>query len=735
MLRFGFYNAINQDRLYYANDVSEIFDGIIEDGVYANVGELFATAPGNGLQVLVKTGRAWFDHTWNVNDSALPLTISTADVTRARIDAVVLEVDARSSVRENSIKVIKGTAAASPTKPALTNTNEIHQHPLAYVTVPGGATAITAANIENMVGKAECPFVIGVQKVINISDLFSQWGGEFHVWFSNIQAQLSGNIAQNLQNQINTITADIADKWNKTLSSATKTALGLSQSDTPDDAFQMINSWDAKFGVGDIRQTARSSIGEDWALCNGAVFSASAYPALANLLPASFATAASWTPQLTTPISMASSTTTQSIKPSTENFGILVTLDGDMWVLYFDTSAKQLYRAYSKSGVNSWTKDPFSLGSLGILTAKPTYAGVRSGSGNKYINTTSAVFDWVLEDGRYPAVLNQTSTAYPTNPYTKPDNYKVFRTSSIDATTANEEPLVFADPQNLRSKLSYSLNHVQKLNAWSAGGSYYILLRGYYTSSSQKAVELYHSSSVAGPYNLIATYGTSSSTYTPHYIPTVFPDGTCAFLAGTQYNPSDYGDPAMNGSLIYFDTVSQTTMTTLSGGFETDLLKDTALNKVLYVTYNNNSSNANNAGWLQSKVVSYDISTGTLADESSFATYSAVPPGGKYRIASFYSPADKCYYYAEAGTIYRFPTWDRYYTDQATESVYLSSMSNTIYPMFLTTVDRPDQRGALVGAFGKSSSSSTADYGTRQISTTLPNVSDVSGMKHFIKMR
>lgn len=198
----GFFNSDRGDRKYNAEQISAIFDGIIADGVFATIGDHMAVTPGTGMQVLVGTGKAWFDHTWNVNDSLYSLDIAKSDVTLDRIDAVVLETNHSDSVRFNGFKVIRGAMSSTPVKPTLTNTETIHQHPLAWVRVKAGATAITASMIENAVGKTECPFVTGVVEVTSIDDLFNQWNGEFDEWFANLKTQLSGDVAANLQRQI-----------------------------------------------------------------------------------------------------------------------------------------------------------------------------------------------------------------------------------------------------------------------------------------------------------------------------------------------------------------------------------------------------------------------------------------------------------------------------------------------------------------------------------------------------
>lgn len=210
-ITYGFYNSMNGDRKYDAVQLSSIFDGVIRDGVFQSIGGYLATKPGTGMQVIVSPGKAWFDHTWTVNDADLPLDISPSDLTLSRYDAVVLETDATKSVRENSIKVIKGTPASDPKKPTLTNEGDVHQHPLAYILVPGGSTEIQVQNIDIMVGKTECPFVTSILESVSIEALLEKWEGEFRVWFDELQNQMSGDVATNLQNQITRNAPSVGD--------------------------------------------------------------------------------------------------------------------------------------------------------------------------------------------------------------------------------------------------------------------------------------------------------------------------------------------------------------------------------------------------------------------------------------------------------------------------------------------------------------------------------------------
>lgn len=175
---YGFYNSLNGDRKYNAEQVSSLFDGLIIDGVFASIGTAFAVKATTGITVNVGIGKAWFNHTWTLNDSILPLEAPEAEVLLDRIDAVVLEVDATESVRANSIKFVKGTPSSAPSNPTLTNEGAVHQYPLCYIYRKFGSSAITQADITNMVGTESTPFVTAMLQTISLDELLGQWQSE-----------------------------------------------------------------------------------------------------------------------------------------------------------------------------------------------------------------------------------------------------------------------------------------------------------------------------------------------------------------------------------------------------------------------------------------------------------------------------------------------------------------------------------------------------------------------------
>ena len=212
----GFFNSLGGDRKYPANDISRIFDGVIRDGVYMSIGDKFAVTATTGMTVNVGSGRAWFNHTWTLNDADLPILMDDPDLVLDRIDAIVLEINRSEEVRNNVIKAVNGTASSSPQNPVMVNTEFIEQVPFAYINRKHGVTEIKTEDIKIVVGTSECPYVTSILEAADIDELFAQWDAQFNTWqdsqkaeftawFEGIRGQLGEDPAGHLQNQINNI--------------------------------------------------------------------------------------------------------------------------------------------------------------------------------------------------------------------------------------------------------------------------------------------------------------------------------------------------------------------------------------------------------------------------------------------------------------------------------------------------------------------------------------------------
>lgn len=202
-IKSGFFNSLNHDRVYDADDINSIFDGIITDGVFGNIGSKFNVTPGSGMTVNVGTGKARFHQIFVENDANLVLQVSQSDVLLNRIDAVVIRVDRTMNGRIGNIVIVKGSPSQNPAAPTLSNDNQIWDMPIAYVNVKANANKINFSDIQYLVGRNTTPLITAPMQTVNVESYVSNMEAQFSDWFSDVKGKLSTDAAGNLQNQIN----------------------------------------------------------------------------------------------------------------------------------------------------------------------------------------------------------------------------------------------------------------------------------------------------------------------------------------------------------------------------------------------------------------------------------------------------------------------------------------------------------------------------------------------------
>lgn len=185
----GFFNSIG-DRKYDSTAFCDLVDGLITNGIFASVGTCFAVKAKSGNVVNVGVGKAWFNRTWTLNDGVLPLTCAESDLLLNRIDAVVIEVNNSVDVRDNFIKVVTGTPATNPVRPALIDDASVHQHALCYIYRTANSSEITQSNITNVVGTDETPFVTGILQTVSLDELLGQWQDQLDRFVASEEADL-----------------------------------------------------------------------------------------------------------------------------------------------------------------------------------------------------------------------------------------------------------------------------------------------------------------------------------------------------------------------------------------------------------------------------------------------------------------------------------------------------------------------------------------------------------------
>ena len=136
-----------ENTAYTAED-AQLWFATRTSGVYTN-GHLAVTADGT-MNVTLGAGVAWLhynDYAGCVyaNTAGKALTVTLADAQYKRIDRVCIRLEMLNNKCYAYIK--KGTAAASPSAPALQRDSVAYEISLAQITVAAGVTAINAGNI------------------------------------------------------------------------------------------------------------------------------------------------------------------------------------------------------------------------------------------------------------------------------------------------------------------------------------------------------------------------------------------------------------------------------------------------------------------------------------------------------------------------------------------------------------------------------------------------------------
>lgn len=188
-ITYGFFNSVNGDRKYNADDISNYFLKLISNGVFATPSNAMQVQANTGMTVQVSAGWGFIQCKWINNSAPYLLTLDASDVVLNRIDRVVLRLNASTSVRTMSIAIKKGTPASNPVAPTLTRvTGGIWELSLAQIYVGAGVTSISQANItDERANTSVCGFVTGLIDQIDTTNLFAQYNAAFNEWFASIK--------------------------------------------------------------------------------------------------------------------------------------------------------------------------------------------------------------------------------------------------------------------------------------------------------------------------------------------------------------------------------------------------------------------------------------------------------------------------------------------------------------------------------------------------------------------
>ena len=199
MVTYGFFDSIDGDRRYSADDISNFFLKLISDGVFATPANSMQVLASSGMTIKVSPGWGFIKCKWINNDADCFLTLDASDIILNRADRIVLRLNRTN--RNIEIAVKKGTPAENAYAPELQRDDTIWELSLAYVYIWAGQTEIVQANIGDERGYSElCGWVTGLIHQIDTTNLFTQYDSAFWNWFNSTKDSFVPDIREWIEN-------------------------------------------------------------------------------------------------------------------------------------------------------------------------------------------------------------------------------------------------------------------------------------------------------------------------------------------------------------------------------------------------------------------------------------------------------------------------------------------------------------------------------------------------------
>ena len=186
----GFFDAVNSDRTYSADDMNRPYKRLVADGVFATQSgtpstDLQVVSAGNGMQITVQAGQGIFGGKWFENPSSILITVPNNTAINPRVDSVIVQVDKRSSGRVGNIVYRTGTASSSAAAPAINTVANVIEFRVANIYVAPSANTINNDAITDLRGSSSCPWVTSLIQQVDTSTLWAQWQAAYQNFYNS----------------------------------------------------------------------------------------------------------------------------------------------------------------------------------------------------------------------------------------------------------------------------------------------------------------------------------------------------------------------------------------------------------------------------------------------------------------------------------------------------------------------------------------------------------------------
>lgn len=183
MQKSSFFNSINGDRKYKAEEWADYFASFIGNGVFPNPSTNLMVEANTGMTVTVKTGKAFINGYFFHNTTDLSIVLDTADGVLKRIDRIVVRWSLTN--RAISIEVKKGTNASTPSPKVIQRDADVFELALADILISNGVVEVTQSSITDLRLNTElCGLVTQTVQTIDTSQLAAQ----LETWFDEYRS-------------------------------------------------------------------------------------------------------------------------------------------------------------------------------------------------------------------------------------------------------------------------------------------------------------------------------------------------------------------------------------------------------------------------------------------------------------------------------------------------------------------------------------------------------------------
>lgn len=195
----GFFNSLNDDRLYTAEDMNKPYSRLVADGVFAtSIGnpssDLQVNAFSNMLRVGVRSGQGIFGGKWFELTNDVVFDVPNNPNPTTRYDSVFIQVNNNLTERKTYVIYRTGTTVAPP----LSNDPNVVEYRLGNVIVPANAVAdmfqgyTTTLAVDDLRGtSAGTPWVMALIQQPDTSTLLDAYRATYYGWLNTAQANFT----------------------------------------------------------------------------------------------------------------------------------------------------------------------------------------------------------------------------------------------------------------------------------------------------------------------------------------------------------------------------------------------------------------------------------------------------------------------------------------------------------------------------------------------------------------